>query len=427
MMASTCKTCDGEVVTHETRSVVRCARCSSVFHMSCQGITQDIVPLVAKLISAKSSMKIICRECEKGLRDDARSIVTGKYTIAASYQKSLDEITSLKATVKKYEDIIKKYQQQPSTSSQSLEASINVKFQKMESTITSLTELVQNQTKLVTEFVNKPVSTSHDEYPPLLSNTKKLTFAEALRHKTNKQVATRNIRISADEPNQIMNKIKEDSQFHHIPIRRVKSVGQRNITVEFESETHAKSFDAAFNSAYTNNACSTKPINRSPTFKIIGIGHTSDDELINTLKQFNHELEHSELKVVRTYTVDERYRNAIIECDVNTLNLVHDRGTLLLNMTSHKCFEDVPVTQCYRCYRFGHLSVECKQAQICRICGEAHGHNECPNTNKPCCINCVRENKFTNANLPTGHRSTDDRCPMKKKRVEAIKQFLINK
>lgn len=56
------------------------------------------------------------------------------------------------------------------------------------------------------------------------------------------------------------------------------------------------------------------------------------------------------------------------------------------------------VVQCHNCYRFGHLSNQCRSASRCINCGDNHNSNDCKAAVK--CISCKEQ-----------HKATDPQCP----------------
>ena len=70
------------------------------------------------------------------------------------------------------------------------------------------------------------------------------------------------------------------------------------------------------------------------------------------------------------------------------------------------------VVQCYKCLRYGHVSVQCKSKDRCAKCANEHITSECPSTNAPSCIFCKGS-----------HLSSDHKvCPeyLKQKNIKNI-------
>lgn len=58
-----------------------------------------------------------------------------------------------------------------------------------------------------------------------------------------------------------------------------------------------------------------------------------------------------------------------------------------------------PVIQCYKCLRYGHLSLQCKSRLRCSKCSGEHNVEECTATNMSC-VHCEGDHLSTNRNCP---------------------------
>lgn len=117
-----------------------------------------------------------------------------------------------------------------------------------------------------------------------------------------------------------------------------------------------------------------------------------------------------DIQLVREYKIDvtrRTYRNAIVRCTIDVLTKYTTTG-VTLNGRSHRCFEQVKVLQCYKCYAFGHIANRCVNKPACIICAAEHKSDECDDeTNKFSCINCKIAGKTIE------HKVTADNCPLR--------------
>lgn len=81
------------------------------------------------------------------------------------------------------------------------------------------------------------------------------------------------------------------------------------------------------------------------------------------------------------------------------------------------------LTQCYKCYEYGHRSANCKQAhQSCGKCGGEHAFKSCEAT-VTCCIVCKRANDAKRGRpVPTDHDTKSDKCQT----MQRIKSAIMN-
>lgn len=164
-----------------------------------------------------------------------------------------------------------------------------------------------------------------------------------------------------------------------------------------------------------------------PQIKITGVlcEETIDhDTLINNIKSQNYWLRESEFTIDRIYSIDTKkgpYSNIIINCDINLQKRFIDQHHVIIGFRECKVYEYVYLLQCLRCYRFGHFARECNFEETCRRCTEKHKLSECTSpilSHK--CSNCKSAN-LRGAQYDIRHPPTDDRCPSKNERIEALK------
>lgn len=164
-----------------------------------------------------------------------------------------------------------------------------------------------------------------------------------------------------------------------------------------------------------------------PQVKLIRLSGVSTDcdEITDQLRRQNRILRDSEFSIVSTYTVNSprgQYINVILECDLPLLDKIISQRTLIFGFAEIRAFEHVEILQCLKCLSFGHLAGSCKGSVHCRRCAEAHLSAECPTPTTIKCFNCVAANK-KGAKYKASHSSTDARCPVRKERIEGLKEF----
>lgn len=75
-----------------------------------------------------------------------------------------------------------------------------------------------------------------------------------------------------------------------------------------------------------------------------------------------------------------------------------------------------------KCCRYNHIAKNCKYEKIvCRKCSESHTISECKSADFKC-INCDTANKKYGLQLDTKHRVDDNKCDVKKKKLEIVRR-----
>lgn len=155
---------------------------------------------------------------------------------------------------------------------------------------------------------------------------------------------------------------------------------------------------------------------------------THVDEVLQQIRDQNKWIVDAPLEVREMFVVKSKkgnYTNLTLFVDLDWQKKILEHGKVIFGMSESKCYEHVNLTQCAKCYKFGHYAKECQSKQICRKCAESHLPSECTSTASKC-SNCIVANKKGNA-FNTRHRASDDRCPCRIERLESLKKFLTAK
>jgi hypothetical protein len=68
------------------------------------------------------------------------------------------------------------------------------------------------------------------------------------------------------------------------------------------------------------------------------------------------------------------------------------------------------MTQCFKCYHYGHIAMTCKKLQTCGNCAKGHPSAACPTSNDPRTYSC--------SNCKGKHQAWDRACPARKSEAE---------
>lgn len=158
---------------------------------------------------------------------------------------------------------------------------------------------------------------------------------------------------------------------------------------------------------------------------------TNSDEVFEDIITQNHWMNNMGIAPERLYAVTTpkgQYSNLILNCDIQAHTELLRRSKIVYGFSECRIYEYVNTLQCLNCQRFGHFARECKFALCCKYCAQGHISKECNlQTSKYTCNNCVLSNKRTTQKVNVRHAATDDRCPTKIERLEALKHVILAK
>lgn len=268
--------------------------------------------------------------------------------------------------------------------------------------------------------------------PKIVNNA--ISYAQALAASTFPTASIRNIRIVGDEKevHETAALLKKDTSFQRSNIRDITFKSMGNITVKCKTPDDANKFENAIIEKYGQKIEIAPPQANIPQLKITNVvtDLVDNDAIEAAIREQNYWAVDLNFEIVDVYDVKANYgsySNLIINTNVADQKVFLDRKKVVLGLSSCRVHEHVKMISCTRCQRFGHFARNCSAPLACRICGEEHDFKECIQTQANVkCINCTRANR-AGANHLTRHRTTDERCPMRKQRIDALKSIFLAK
>lgn len=261
------------------------------------------------------------------------------------------------------------------------------------------------------------------------------TFAEVMNKQQADRGAMRNIVITGDSirAHELATTLKSDRLFENCAITRILQRGQLNMTVECNSPEEAQRLEEYIATKYEGEILVKPVVGATPQIKITRIFPPSEDknELLDLIESQNSwfvplrgKISRAELFPVST--LRETYYNLVLDVDLLTQKTLIERGSLIINFSQCRIFEHTNSLQCLHCLRFGHYARECQFEPSCKNCAGHHTTSTCLTPEQQICANCLRANEKGSA-LNTNHRSSDDRCPVKRERAIAIKNYMLGR
>ena len=216
---------------------------------------------------------------------------------------------------------------------------------------------------------------------------------------------------------------------------RLKSINKGGVAVECRSKEEIQVLSKAINDAKVS--LEVKPIKKTnPTFTMFLPGKDHDLEELRTDLITKNEFipdEPNAIKLVHSWHTKQGNTVAVVEVAPEVYpRLVLNEFLLYSNWGPSKLREREPISQCYRCNRFGHKAHQCRftiddqSATRCARCGVNHENREqCEEELN--CSNCLEYNTIA-ANRKwelinnTKHSARDMSCPCRIKAINKAKQ-----
>lgn len=215
-----------------------------------------------------------------------------------------------------------------------------------------------------------------------------------------------------------------------VGINSVKKVRNKSVVIELRSKEECEAF---MKKVETNSQHLTAriPTKRNPEVIIHGIeAGIGNDDLIQCIVDQNPYIKHCldsgeqmEIRFMKR-SRDNTTQFAVLRVTPTIYHAMRNGGKVYIGYSRCPVKDHIPVTRCYTCCGYGHISKDCTFERHCRRCAEDHSFDICPQE-KTVCINCLKFNtKMSSRKNPemcaTNHDATDTNCPAYKKIVEII-------
>lgn len=195
--------------------------------------------------------------------------------------------------------------------------------------------------------------------------------------------------------------------------------------------------DAAIKANRAMNLTTKLVQKKNPTLTMFLQGKDHDDlrELTDDIIDKNGSLsDEGAFKLVHSYST--KNGNTVVVMEVTPAayqRIAEDSFRIYAGDTKVTLREQNPVTQCFKCHKFGHKASKCNftlnglPATRCAGCGGSHA-KEVVCICGVCCSNCSDYNEIASKRkwktLDTRHKSTDTNCPKYKQAAERAKALI---
>lgn len=315
--------------------------------------------------------------------------------------------------------------------SKSLESSLNAFTDENSKKIDKLHEIILKSitARVTTNLYSQQTNRKSAEQ---LNPTLALTYAQSLAQALTPTEAIRTIKITGetDQATQaLINQFKNDNCLAEMPINSVKEKNDGIFVIKCKDEVTATTVENTLKTKYNTAIDVRHPTAKLPQLKITRLSTpiTDKDEIKQQLILQNVILRDTEFSVLDVYTVRTQrgtYQNIIIECPLELHTRLVDKKTLVFSIGEARVWEHIEMLSCGKCCEYGHTSKNCKNESRCRKCTEKHETKTSTQDNIQRCVLCVKAME-KGADLNPGHRPSDGRCPIRRQRIEGLKNFII--
>lgn len=217
----------------------------------------------------------------------------------------------------------------------------------------------------------------------------------------------------------------------NVGIRSMKPIPINGVSVQCRNEDEVRVLGDAIRSDHPNTLSVRTPTRKKPTFSLFLPGTDHDPSSLHQeiCDKNPGVLEKEDFSVVHV----SRTKNG------NSIAFLEVSGPAYRRIMEHDCRvyvdwicsslrEQEPVSQCFRCFKFGHKARTClNPTKLCPLCGQSHDSDACLAKMKSC-VNCVAHNSRALRNgqprFDSQHSAMDKRCELRMKTMNQAKLLI---
>lgn len=162
----------------------------------------------------------------------------------------------------------------------------------------------------------------------------------------------------------------------------------------------------------------------NPRIKVTGINNKMTlEDLENDINKRNFNDFDKKCKAIHQYSnYRKNGQNLILEVPPEIYTFIKNTDNkIYVGHQRCRIFDDLNISQCTKCSRFGHNGNKCTNAEACIICSGPHVSTRCTNLTQPRCVNCIFLNTQHNKQLDVNHSANDtEKCEFLKGRLRNI-------
>ncbi|GBN91926.1 hypothetical protein AVEN_235976-1 [Araneus ventricosus] len=274
--------------------------------------------------------------------------------------------------------------------------------------------LLEEKASLVQAAIHKHPSPSAQVQPTkgtFADQVKKWTLPKKQKPKFVSLIYPKDGETSSEEVKSQLYSSIAPSKFN-VNVKNVKKLQNGGVAVECSTEDQLQKIMTEINS---NKELQEKLEAKRPALKLPKViiydveANFPKENLLQTISQQN-EVDIKQMKLlfqIKSKTKDKCHW--VLETEPEALRKLLKARKVALEWTRLTVREFLRPTKCYKCCRYGHISINCKEEETCPRCGNTgHKRADCDKEEK--CVNCIDLNKKFQLTIDTSHDSTDPNC-----------------
>lgn len=179
-----------------------------------------------------------------------------------------------------------------------------------------------------------------------------------------------------------------------VEIKKVKQVSQGRVFIECNDRESLKKLQDKVESELSDEYTVEIPKIANPKVLIVGIQEkfvNNEEEFIQRIKSQSSlaAVTQMDVKIIKKYIPkNKKLNNVVLEVTPEIFNCLLKHKRIYMEWESFPIYEYWGVIRCYKCWRYGHKAIHCRQQNIvCPLCNGKHKSDECKSDSLEC-TNC---------------------------------------